>query len=604
MAGRVRGQRSLGARKVETASGPDPLPAAAARLDGVVIGRARQRRIDIRLAHRSIVDVGAEAYVLGAFRGVAPSGAARAIDVELDGALAEAFARRMFSCASGEVFTVPVGRTTLAASYVVILGLGGFEDFGESTLELVAENAVRALVRSKVDDFATILVGGGCGIPVPGLLKATITGFVRGLLETDVEQDFRRITLCELDATRYAQMREALLDLAATPIFEAIEVTVTELEAKAPRPPAAARNARIDPPSPTRYLYVEQLGGTVGEGPARYRVSLLDAERKAAILLDEQAIDAPRLDELLTRPGSAGFTHARLRRFGAELAKLVLPPRILEALAARSGGADQALVVLHDASASRVPWETLHVGGRFPALHGGLARRYVARDLSVAKWLESRRMGRTLDVLVIVDPTGDLAGADAEGRLVLDALEAVPDLHCTVRRRAEATRRQLLADFDSGRFDVVHYAGHAFFDARVPVRSGLVCAGGEVLSGKDVAALSRTPALFFANACESARVRGDQPKSRLHLAASFAESILRGGIAQYLGTYWPVGDEGAKTFAQVFYRQILGGTSIGRALDLARAALAAAKLVDWADYIHYGARSFRLKIAGTADPEV
>jgi len=49
---------------------------------------------------------------------------------------------------------------------------------------------------------------------------------------------------------------------------------------------------------------------------------------------------------------------------------------------------------------------------------------------------------------------------------------------------------------------VVHYAGHAFFDREQPARSGILCHGRQVLSGLDLAGVSRLPSLIFFNACE------------------------------------------------------------------------------------------------------
>ena len=49
--------------------------------------------------------------------------------------------------------------------------------------------------------------------------------------------------------------------------------------------------------------------------------------------------------------------------------------------------------------------------------------------------------------------------------------------------------------FGTGEYDVVHYAGHAYFDEFDRARSGILCSGDEVLSGADLASLSRLPAL-------------------------------------------------------------------------------------------------------------
>ncbi|MBC8026219.1 MAG: CHAT domain-containing protein [Steroidobacteraceae bacterium] len=74
-----------------------------------------------------------------------------------------------------------------------------------------------------------------------------------------------------------------------------------------------------------------------------------------------------------------------------------------------------------------------------------------------------------------------------------------------------------------------------------------------------------------------------------------AESLLRAGLAHYIGTHWPVVDASAATFAGVFYQSLLR-TSIGGALVRARRAVRARRSPDWADYVHYGDGEFRLKV--------
>ena len=75
---------------------------------------------------------------------------------------------------------------------------------------------------------------------------------------------------------------------------------------------------------------------------------------------------------------------------------------------------------------------------------------------------------------------------------------------------------------------------------------------------------------------------------------SLAETLLRAGLAHYIGTHWPVADDAAAAFAATFYRELLRGT-IGNALVKARRAVHARRSPDWADYVHYGDAEFRLK---------
>jgi len=206
-------------------------------------------------------------------------------------------------------------------------------------------------------------------------------------------------------------------------------------------------------------------------------------------------------------------------------------------------------------------------------------------------------------VLLIVDPTGDLPGAAAEGD-ALQALLARRAVTLDVLEGRDATRARILAALGSGAFDVLHFAGHAFFDARDPGQGGLLCHGKEVLRGTDLDGVGNLPALVFCNACEAARVR-KRPRGRVQSARFFgmqrsmtgiAEAFLAGGVANFVGTHWPVGDEAAFAFSQALYQAMLQGERLGDAVLAARRRLEAIPSVDWADYVHYGSPEFRLAL--------
>src|SRR5204863_1403725 len=144
---------AVAAAAAAAAGAPVDRSGAPVAFQNLVIGRRSQRRLELRLAKGSITDVDSQAYVLGIFRGVAPSGAAKAIDQRLDGAISEFTARRIFSGDVGELFTIPAGRSRLGADQVVFAGLGAFDHFNSDVQQLVAENTVRVLVRSRVDEF-------------------------------------------------------------------------------------------------------------------------------------------------------------------------------------------------------------------------------------------------------------------------------------------------------------------------------------------------------------------------------------------------------------------------------------------------------------------
>jgi CHAT domain-containing protein len=303
---------------------------------------------------------------------------------------------------------------------------------------------------------------------------------------------------------------------------------------------------------------------------------------------------------LLADVGTPGFTFSKLDTFGQKLAAQVLADDMAKVLATLR---QRHLVVVHDAPSSRIPWETLRLGDWSPAADAGLSRRYMAENLSVAKWLEQRRQSPTLNLLLVVNPTRDLQGAEEEGERIRELFGAHASVRIVVRHQQEASKPALLKDFSSGQYDVIHYAGHAYFDREQPARSGILCAGHQVLSGADLAGLSQLPSLVCFNACEAGRIRGGAPRAkteptpreRIEQNVGLAEAFLRGGAANYIGTYWPVGDAAAKVFAEVFYGQIMQGKSLGEATLAARQAVQKIKSVDWADYILYGSPEFVVK---------
>jgi pimeloyl-ACP methyl ester carboxylesterase len=570
--------------------------AGVASFDGIVVGRRRAHRIDVHLACGNIANVDASAYVLGAFRDVAPSGAANDVDARLDGAISELSTRRMFDLSTGEVFIVPTGRHPLRADLILFVGLGPFDKFDDGVQGLAAENVIRTFIQTNVPDFATVLLGAGSGRDVAATLTNLLSGFFRGLRDADRQHRVRSITLCEMDPSVYTVIKRELFRLAATPLFEGVEVTLDEIPLP-PSLPAAAPARRVAVGPEPAYLIVRQeRAGRL----LRYDSSVLTAGAKAAVVSGTKDVPKTDLERHLDGLEEPSFSFGSLHDFGQRLAGLVLPEDVSAVLSTMQ---NRHLVVVHDSGASRIPWETTALKDWFPAASAGLSRRYMAENLSVAKWLEQRPHDNVLNVLLVVDPTETLDGAKEEGKRVRDLFAALPSVRLTEFWGADGTKEVLLPEFRSGKYDVLHYAGHAFFDPLHPARSGILCRDRVTLSGADLAGVARLPALVFFNACEAARVRrGAERKDkkltvakRIERNIGLAEAFLRGGVANYLGTYWPVGDEAAKTFARTFYGALLGGKSVGAALGSARAAVFELRSVDWADYVHYGSYGFTLR---------
>jgi hypothetical protein len=603
-------------------AGADERGAYHHRFENVVVTRRHEHALEINLALGSVTEMNARALTIGVFSGVEPGGAAGAVDEALGGAVKDFTARRMFAARVGEVFVLPTGRNRLFADSILFAGLGSFGSFSYEVLEFVSENVVRTFVRTNVEDFAVVLFGAASGQSVEGTLRAMFRGFLRGLRDADGDHTVRRISICELDVERYQRIKEELYRLASTSLFDDVRITLYESELPArPEPSSREERALVKKTPQTSYLYVTQEGRETVDPQGRahsrsfvLRSSLLTPGGKATVLSGTLVVDPKRLDAALAPFRDVGSSRQWLEARGKDLAALLLPPDVQRGLWALQS---YPLVIVHDAPAARVPWETLLLedpeggAGWFPAERAGTSRHYAATNLSVAKWLDRRRQDDVLDVLLVVNPTGDLDGTLEEAARLEQLSSENQAIRLTKLEESQATKARLLAEFGSGRYDVVHYAGHAFFDPEMPSRSGIVCHGDQVLSGADLARLSSLPALAFFNACEAARVRGRSrstkkqaearsatPRERIEENVGLAEAFLRGGVASYVGTYWPVGDSAAAAFCKAFYGLLLSGEPMGSAVQAGRAAAASKSDVDWANYVHYGAVDFALKVRG------
>jgi len=555
----------------------------------------RRRSLELRLVRGSIVSADARALVLGVFSNVDPSGAAGAVDAALGGAIREFTLRRMFSGQLGQVFVLPCARSGLHAEFVLFAGLGDFDAFSAEAHAFVAENVARTLVRSRVEDFATVLLGAGSGIPVAAAFEHQFRGFLTGLRLADPDGIVRRITLCEVDARKHAALLRVARRIAASLADDDFDIVFQEQSA--PVEPSARRRRTqqgagtgrrtIDPV----YLLVAMRDASRTDFECRS--SLLTAGSKAAVLSGTVSFARRELQRALAPIDDGSAVQRDLQRIGGRLARLLLATSVREGLAAMAA---RPLVVVHDREASRVPWEVLQVGDGHPALTHGLSRRYESDALTVARWRESPPSDGGLRTLLVADPTGDLPGAAAEAR-ALHRLFGANGMTIELLQGPAATRTRILDRLAVGQYDVLHFAGHAFFDADDPGRGGLLCAGEDVLRGADLASLTHLPALVFCNACEAARVRrprSSRARAASDRSASVAEAFLAGGVANFIGTHWPVSDAAALEFSSRLYAQWLAGAFLGDAVLAARRAVLHSGSVDWADYVHYGNREFVL----------
>ena len=547
-----------------------------------------EKPLAIRVCVGDVSKARAAATAVAVLRGVAAGGAAADVDLRLGGVIGDWVQHRVVSGEAGSITPIPRSlqrRSSAARTAYLLVGLGRFDRLALDVIELAAENLARFAEAPPFRSLATVAWGARAGIDPADSFAAQLRGFLRARAAGN--RKLTRIDLHVLNRAAARRVHARLADFASS------------------RPAGALRLAPLPPARATAATGARRARGTahlIVAAEARrgaretWRASLLTGGNTAAIFAQSQEFAASALDQLDAAFASESLNATRVKELGRKLGSLVLHPALAEALLATRG---QGLSVVHDAAASRVPWEALNLRGWFPALDGGLSRRYATADLVPARFDAGRRTQKELGVLVIANPTGDLPGAELERERIAGILKPARAVRLTEVTGAAATLARVTAEFESGRHDVIHFAGHAWFDAQRPGESGLVLSDGE-LTGTTLAALRRLPPLVVFNACESARLRrGAKPGSARRAQSiaknlSLAETLLRAGLAHYVGTHWPVDDSSAAAFASVFYTQLLH-TSIGAALVKARRAIQARRSPDWADYVHYGDAEFRLK---------
>lgn len=655
----ITGSRNSVSQAATSASPPAAKSTGDSRLTSgiifnqTVISRDAQSHLELELFCGNLFDVPYRAVVLGMFSNVDPDGPARALDQLTGGAVTELMARRMFNAAEGTIFVMPTGRNALKAEYVVFAGLGNYNDFAmnpENTLRTISCNVLRTLMNCGVDEFATLIYGGASGISIRSNVESFVQGFLDALKAVGANErsvQFRRVALCELDGQRYAELKDEVYRLGGTDLCEKVRLRLHEAHYPASASAIAdslkQRIEVVEDRRPKSHVYLTvRAEKLLTEGTLRetddvvFHASLLGATSKAIVFPSVNRVSRKKLESVLaTLPNlNLSRTLPQLLKTGRDLCTLVLSDDFLQVLEKELMVQDHLTVIVDDL-ASRIPWEIMPLTSRtnsttaeLPCLGAGLTRRLQTDGTNaVARYLEEQQWQQILRVLLVYNPTKDLDGAKKEGELLHDSLQRLESTQIKVLKNELATRQAILTEMGSGKYDVLHYAGHAFFDPINRGRSGLICHGPgavnghSVLSGRDLAALPHLPPLIVFNACESGRVRALSPgfkmpedrtnhkvksipsADRSQQQAGICEAVLKGGVSQFIGTYWPVGDVGAVAFAEKLYTGLLTGKTVRESVLDGRIAVNALQgnaKSDCVNYIHYGDATFVVKNRNTS----
>ena len=246
-----------------------------------------------------------------------------------------------------------------------------------------------------------------------------------------------------------------------------------------------------------------------------------------------------------------------------------------------------------------IPWELCHDGDNFFGLKFNIGRQVVVSPKFYIQSSTTRQLTYPLKVLLIADPTETLDGAIKECEQINKALLKMDGIEITYRKGKEVEVDNLLIDLAN--HDLVHFAGHSFFNKEKPSESGwkIDIETGEVLTASMMAAMNAPP-IVFANSCESAAQTTGIEKKYQSEIFGMASGFLMGGIKNYIGTFTYVTDDSSVDFAIEFYKNLISkDQTVGSSLRQARKFIINKYGIGeilWGSYMLYGDPQFKLKI--------
>lgn len=619
----------------------------------IEIALLRADLAELPAAPKNILPV--DAISVGHYLGVAPQNAELALDRVVSGwkagdpdaklLITALNLRGSIASQLGQQFIVPDPRHP--GRLAVLVGMGNPGKFGIPELTVAVRELVWTLGRMNRRHLATVLIGAGEGnLSIPLALQAWLRGIRRALFEVNAADaiQLERLTFIERSPANFVRLHLALTEAVNRLRVETEDhkLDPERLEIAYVAPDSKLLDvAKVDAEkleiSRVRKSVKREFNGEKqkfmgGIEPVRFTVGLSKDTYEFSVLSNEASIPQrnttvdPRLVDEINNDLVAAPSFIRQQNLGNLLGRMLVPEELRSVIV--QPGVPTVLLV--DATTARIHFEmaALSPAAGNSKLDATLERiefdelfaaTFVGVAASLTRQLRTTfaplpeppiMSGLPLRILVIADPCEEapLPGAQQEGEAVAQLFEQFKESGANIELvrlfgPSEATRVAVLDHLINQRFDLVHYAGHCFFKANDPPRSGWLFSGNQVLSAYELSRVDRIPRFVFSNACESGITPDRADQRNAGLAPSFAESFFARGVCNFICTAWPVDDTAALAFASRFYSGLLGlgrnAEAIHEAMKAARieiAALGQGGLATWGAYQHYGDPNFRISL--------
>jgi pimeloyl-ACP methyl ester carboxylesterase len=553
--------------------------------------------------------------------------------------------------------------------HIVLVGMGVAGRFGTSEASRTSRELAWCLGRVGKKHLATILIGAGTGNLEPYIaMRETLTGLARAMNDSrTVRAASPRllvVTFVEFYQDRIRDLHKAIEDFHKEigdeygVKFEYDKPTDAQLEqfdqngierlCKLERERITARAKQG-----TQVSHTDKPANRISAEQVQDSFWFSVMSESAAIPQRKVDIDPRYVDEQ-NKELVAAKTDEEQEKAGRVMGRMLIPRDFRPLLTSATH-----IVLDVDSKMAQIHWELLVTdhsdeppsderpdisnsergkkAGNYLALTRGFSRQLRTRFAPPPEPLPA--IGRIMRALIVADPAGDapLPAAQREGMEVSQVFRAFNERSKDGSRieiteligPLQAKPSKVLGELLVGQYDILHYAGHCFYDEASPLtcgwlfRRGSTPADREVLAARELHTVDRLPRFVFSNACESGAMPSIPEACSSGLAPAFAESFFERGVNNFICTGWRVNDSAARLFARVFYENLLGMRIIesptgivvnaeGSPTTIADAMIAARTAVrklgnglrTWGAYQHYGNpfTQFFVSVKGPSTP--
>ncbi|MGZ5022338.1 MAG: CHAT domain-containing protein, partial [Chthoniobacterales bacterium] len=447
----------------------------------------------------------ADAISVGHYLGVAPQFAELAIDRAISAKITEknpkadsknellitSLCRRGVIVGElGQNYVLPDPRKE--GRVIIIAGMGRPGMFREAELAVLTRELIWSLGRSGKKYLFTVLIGAGAGnLETQDAVRAWLRGIRRALYDAQSHSEprLRSVTFVEFNEANLLRLHTALqngVETFANDPEGPLRISYSAPDKTALRRlrKAAERKTAQRAVAEVRKSFTALTGSGPDPEPIRLTIQLQADTFQFAALTAEASVPErdTRIDPALVEeandqlPSAESF--AKQMDHGNLLSRLLLPDDMRDMIFRQSA----PIVLALDATTARIHWEMMadQAAGtttdfapeHFLGTLYGLTRqlRTTFAQLPEPPILS----GRALRVLVVADPDEDapLPGAQEEGEAVAAIFEEFgrdPVRQVEVVRLfgpGQATRVAVLDQLINHRFDMMHYAGHCFFNEK------------------------------------------------------------------------------------------------------------------------------------------